>query len=125
VHASRKSGCGKGTQRPQYPSVVRGGNGQVFWRDPVLSCRAVRLTFRNHADHMQLKPIKDCAKNKLSQTRRRHRKLRPAVVSVLSNTNHEENQPPHLGKLRNPALAIDINLNVYGSPVLLLSGGCL
>jgi len=33
----------------------------------------------------------------------------------LSNTNHEENQPVHL-KLRDPALAISVNLARYGGP---------
>ena len=33
----------------------------------------------------------------------------------ISNTNHEENQPPHL-KLRDPAKAIDINYDLYDSP---------
>jgi electron-transferring-flavoprotein dehydrogenase len=33
----------------------------------------------------------------------------------ISNTNHEENQPPHL-KLRDPAKAIDVNYALYGSP---------
>lgn len=33
----------------------------------------------------------------------------------LTNTFHEENQPAHL-KLRNPLLAIKVNLNLYASP---------
>jgi electron-transferring-flavoprotein dehydrogenase len=33
----------------------------------------------------------------------------------ISNTNHEENQPPHL-KLRDPAKAIDVNYTLYDSP---------
>jgi len=33
----------------------------------------------------------------------------------LSNTNHEENQPAHL-KLKDPAVAIDINLALYDAP---------
>jgi electron-transferring-flavoprotein dehydrogenase len=33
----------------------------------------------------------------------------------ISNTNHEENQPPHL-KLRDPAKAIDVNYALYDSP---------
>ena len=33
----------------------------------------------------------------------------------ISNTNHEENQPVHL-RLRDPAIAIDLNLAKYGSP---------
>jgi electron-transferring-flavoprotein dehydrogenase len=33
----------------------------------------------------------------------------------ISNTNHDENQPPHL-KLRDPAKAIDVNYALYDSP---------
>ena len=33
----------------------------------------------------------------------------------ISNTNHEENQPPHL-RLANPSVAIDVNWNRYRSP---------
>ena len=33
----------------------------------------------------------------------------------ISNTNHDENQPPHL-HLRNPAAAIDVNYRLYDSP---------
>jgi electron-transferring-flavoprotein dehydrogenase len=33
----------------------------------------------------------------------------------ISNTNHEENQPVHL-QLKDPAVAIDINLALYDAP---------
>ncbi len=33
----------------------------------------------------------------------------------ISNTNHEENQPPHL-HLRDPQVAIDVNYRLYDSP---------
>jgi electron-transferring-flavoprotein dehydrogenase len=33
----------------------------------------------------------------------------------LSNTNHEEDQPVHL-RLKDPALAIEVNLTLYGAP---------
>lgn len=71
-------------------------------------------TFKNHADYKQLKPAKDCKKiiypkpdgvitfDKLSSV-------------YLSNTNHAENQPPHL-QLKNPLLAIDVNYKEYDSP---------
>jgi electron-transferring-flavoprotein dehydrogenase len=71
-------------------------------------------TFKNHNDYDQLtkaadaKPI-DYPKpdNKLTFDR---------LSSVfISNTNHEENQPPHL-TLKNPSVAIDINWNEYRSP---------
>jgi electron-transferring-flavoprotein dehydrogenase len=33
----------------------------------------------------------------------------------ISNTNHDENQPPHL-HLRDPEVAIDVNYRLYDSP---------
>jgi electron-transferring-flavoprotein dehydrogenase len=36
----------------------------------------------------------------------------------LSNTNHEEDQPPHL-KLANPTIPIRVNLPLYGEPARL------
>lgn len=71
-------------------------------------------TFRNRADHLQLKPAKQCRKIDYPKP--------DGVISFdrlssvfLSNTNHEEDQPAHL-KLRDPALAITTNLAVYDSP---------
>ncbi len=43
----------------------------------------------------------------------------------ISNTNHEENQPPHL-RLRDPSKAITVNWEHYRSPeISLLPGRCL
>ncbi|MDR3450338.1 MAG: electron transfer flavoprotein-ubiquinone oxidoreductase [Alphaproteobacteria bacterium] len=71
-------------------------------------------TFPNHADHKTLKPAKDCVRIDYPKP--------DGVISFdrlssvfLSNTNHEEDQPAHL-KLRNPSVAIDINLATYDSP---------
>jgi electron-transferring-flavoprotein dehydrogenase len=71
-------------------------------------------TFRNHADHAALKPARECKKIIYPKP--------DGVISFdrlssvfLSNTNHEEDQPPHL-KLRNPAVALDTNLALYDSP---------
>lgn len=71
-------------------------------------------TFSNHADHKQLRPAKACKKI--------HYPKPDGVTSFdrlssvfLSNTNHEENQPAHL-KLRNPALATELNLAVFDAP---------
>jgi len=68
----------------------------------------------NHADYAQLKPARDCAKIIYAKP--------DGVISFdrlssvfLSNTNHEEDQPPHL-KLRDPSLAVAVNLAVYDSP---------
>jgi electron-transferring-flavoprotein dehydrogenase len=71
-------------------------------------------TFHNHADHDQLaradasKPIAyPRADGKISFDR---------LSSVfISNTNHEENQPPHL-RLRDPGKAISINYRLYDAP---------
>lgn len=71
-------------------------------------------TFRNRADHLQLKPAAMCPKIVYPKP--------DGVISFdrlssvfLSNTNHEEDQPAHL-KLRNPDVAIRINLAEYDSP---------
>ncbi|HEY7991418.1 MAG TPA: electron transfer flavoprotein-ubiquinone oxidoreductase [Stellaceae bacterium] len=71
-------------------------------------------TFRQHADNTTLenarlaKPIVyPKPDGKLTFDR---------LSSVfISNTNHEENQPPHL-HLRDPEVAIDINYRLYDSP---------
>lgn len=71
-------------------------------------------TFKNHADYAQLKPAKDMPKIAYPKP--------DGVISFdrlssvfLSNTNHEEDQPPHL-HLRDSKVAIDTNLAVYDSP---------
>jgi electron-transferring-flavoprotein dehydrogenase len=71
-------------------------------------------TFHNHADYAQLKKAKAVKKIEYPKP--------DGVISFdrlssvfLSNTNHEENQPPHL-KLRDPEAAIRTNLAVYDSP---------
>jgi electron-transferring-flavoprotein dehydrogenase len=71
-------------------------------------------TLRNHADYLSLKPA--------AEARRIDYPKPDGVVSFdrlssvfISNTNHEENQPPHL-RLRDPALAIDVNYRLYDSP---------
>ncbi|PZP55666.1 MAG: electron transfer flavoprotein-ubiquinone oxidoreductase [Micavibrio aeruginosavorus] len=77
-----------------------------FWRIPV--------TFKNHADHAQLKKAEDCkpidypkADGKLTFDR---------LSSVyISNTNHAEDQPCHL-KLRDPSIPIKVNLPVWAEP---------
>lgn len=71
-------------------------------------------TLRNHADHTQLNPA--------SLSPRIDYPRPDGVVSFdrlssvyLSNTNHAEDQPVHL-KLRDPDLAIEVNLPDYASP---------
>ena len=71
-------------------------------------------TFKNHADHLQLKKASEAPKiqypkpdgvltfDKLSSV-------------FISNTNHEENQPAHL-TLKDPSVPIRINLPEYDAP---------
>ncbi len=71
-------------------------------------------TFHNKADYLSLKKAKDCKPIIYPKP--------DGVISFdkltsvqLTNVNHEEDQPPHL-QLKNPSLAISINLEVYDSP---------
>lgn len=71
-------------------------------------------TLKNHADYTCLVPA---AKAKKIEYPKPDGKLTFDRLSsvFLSNTFHEENQPPHL-KLKQPRLAIDVNLKTYASP---------
>lgn len=71
-------------------------------------------TFKNHADHTQLKPAQSCKKINYPKP--------DGVVSFdrlssvfISNTNHGEDQPAHL-KLKDPAVAMATNHALYDSP---------
>jgi electron-transferring-flavoprotein dehydrogenase len=71
-------------------------------------------TLRNHADYKAMKPSHLCPRITYPTP--------DGVISFdrlssvfLSNTNHEEDQPPHL-KLRKPDVAIDVNLTLYDAP---------
>jgi len=71
-------------------------------------------TFKNHADYKQLK--KASASQKIEYPKPDNVLTFDRLTSVyLSNTNHEENQVCHL-QLKDPKLAIDVNLKVYDSP---------
>jgi electron-transferring-flavoprotein dehydrogenase len=71
-------------------------------------------TLSNHSDHNSLIPA-DKAK-KINYPKPDGKLTFDRLSSVfLSNTFHEENQPCHL-KLKNPKLAIDVNLKKYASP---------
>ena len=71
-------------------------------------------TFSNHADNKTLKRAQDS--QKIVYPKPDGILTFDRLSSVfLSNTNHEEDQPPHL-KLRNPSVAIDTNLALYDSP---------
>ncbi len=71
-------------------------------------------TFRNHSDHDRLKPAAQCRPIDYPKP--------DGVISfdrltnvAFSNTNHEEDQPVHL-VLKEPAVAIDVNLAQYDAP---------
>ena len=85
------------------------------WLLPKLGLKAPPWTVRGgKADHTCLLPAADCAKfdypkpdNVLTFDR---------LSSVfISNTNHEENQPPHL-TLKDASVPVAINLAIYGGP---------
>jgi electron-transferring-flavoprotein dehydrogenase len=86
----------------------------LFGAEQKLFKGKVPWTLHQSADHDKLKPAADCQRiaypkpdGKLSFDR---------LSSVfLSNTNHEEDQPCHL-RLKEPALAINLNLARYDAP---------
>lgn len=71
-------------------------------------------TLHHHADHTTLKPLKAVVPRHYPKPDGEISFDRASSVH-LANTQHDENQPIHL-KLRQPALAIETNLAVYGSP---------
>jgi electron-transferring-flavoprotein dehydrogenase len=71
-------------------------------------------TFHNHADHFQTREAHSC--KKIDYPKPDGVLTFDRLSSVfLSNTNHEEDQPAHL-KLRDPGIAVDINLALYDAP---------
>ena len=71
-------------------------------------------TLHNHADHRQLKPAR--ASRKIDYPKPDGVISFDRLSSVfLSNTNHEEDQPAHL-RLKNPEVAIRVNLAEYDAP---------
>jgi electron-transferring-flavoprotein dehydrogenase len=71
-------------------------------------------TFKNHADHTTLKKAATC--NKIEYPKADNIISFDKLSSVyLTNVNHEENQPCHL-QLKDPAIAININLKDYDAP---------
>ena len=75
---------------------------------------AAPWTFRNHADHARLTPAREA--RRIEYPRPDGRITFDRLSSVfISNTNHEEDQPPHL-RLRDPEKAIAVNYRLYDSP---------
>ncbi len=71
-------------------------------------------TFRNHADHEQLKKASET--KPIAYPKPDGKVSFDRLSSVfISNTNHEENQPVHL-KLKDAAKAITHNLALYDAP---------
>ena len=71
-------------------------------------------TLHHHPDHTQLVPADRAAP--IDYPRPDGKITFDRLSSVfISNTNHEEDQPPHL-RLRDPAKAIAINYRLYDSP---------
>lgn len=71
-------------------------------------------TFKNHADHDQLKPAEEC--EKINYPKPDGVLTFDRLSSVfLSNTNHAEDQPCHL-KLKDPSVPVNHNLPVYAGP---------
>ncbi len=71
-------------------------------------------TFHHHPDHTQLIPASQAPR--IDYPRPDGKLTFDRLSSVfISNTNHEEDQPPHL-KLRDPEKAIAINYRLYDSP---------
>ncbi len=71
-------------------------------------------TFHNHADYAQLVPASQMPP--IEYPRPDGKVSFDRLSSVfISNTNHEEDQPPHL-KLRDPTKAIAVNYRIYDSP---------
>ena len=71
-------------------------------------------TMAHHGDHESLKKAKDAPK--IDYPKPDGEVTFDRLSSVfISNTNHEENQPAHL-KLKDPSLAIAVNLAEYDAP---------
>jgi electron-transferring-flavoprotein dehydrogenase len=71
-------------------------------------------TFRNHADHTQLRPASECPRIEYPKPDGRITFDKLSSVFV-SNTNHEEDQRAHL-TLRDPDVPIRLNLSRYDAP---------
>jgi electron-transferring-flavoprotein dehydrogenase len=71
-------------------------------------------TFKQHADHTQLKRAAEA--KPIAYPKPDGKLTFDRFSSVfISNTNHEEDQVPHL-QLKDPAIAINVNLELYDSP---------
>jgi len=82
--------------------------------DTVLLRGRAPWTFRNHADHTQLKKAKDAPK--IDYPKPDGVLTFDRLSSVfISNTNHAEDQPCHL-QLKDPTVPVRVNLPEYDAP---------
>ncbi len=72
-------------------------------------------TFKNHADHLQLKKASQCKKLVYPKHHDNQITFDLPTSLYLADIQYEENQPYHL-KLAHRQVAIDINLKLYDSP---------
>lgn len=99
--------------RPGFRYGLWAGLGNAFLETYITKGKSP-WTLSNHADHTTLIPVNKC--KKIIYPKADGFLTFDRLSSVyLSNTYHEENQPPHL-KLRNPVLAISVNYEQYASP---------
>lgn len=99
--------------RPSFRLGLWGGLAYSALDTYVLRGRAP-WTLHHHPDHTQLIPAG--AAPRIEYPRPDGKITFDRLSSVfISNTNHEEDQPPHL-KLRDPAKAIGVNYRLYDSP---------
>ena len=86
----------------------------LFGMDQKLFFGKAPWTLRNSSDHDKLKPAAECSK--IDYPKPDGVLTFDRLSSVyLSNANHEEDQPCHL-RLKDPGVAISVNLEVYDSP---------
>jgi electron-transferring-flavoprotein dehydrogenase len=99
--------------RPSFRLGLWGGIAYSAF-DTVLLRGGAPWTFHNHADYDQLVPASSAPR--IDYPRPDGKISFDRLSSVfISNTNHEEDQPPHL-KLRDPSKAIAVNYRLYDSP---------
>ena len=85
------------------------------WLLPRLGMKAPPWTLhRKQADHLYLKPAAECARIEYPKPDGKITFDRLSSV-FISNTNHEENQPPHL-TLKDVAVPVGVNLAIYAGP---------
>ena len=99
--------------RPSFHRGLRAGIAYSAFDTFVLRGKAP-WTFHHHADHLQLKKASEAPKIQYPKPDGVLTFDRLSSV-FISNTNHEENQPPHL-TLKDPSIPIKVNLPEYDAP---------